>query len=50
MKPGEAKEFRNACEIIKKHMDDDDSRRKFEIVILRITNKALYELMGEQKV
>ena len=45
MTPQEAKEFRKACNAIRKHIpDDNETPAMFELVVLRIVGKALVAL------
>lgn len=45
MTPKEAKEFRKACNTIRKHIpDDNESPAMFELIVLRIVGKALEAL------
>jgi hypothetical protein len=45
MTPKEAKEFRKACAVIKKHLPDDNvSAAAFELIVLKIIGKALEDI------
>ena len=45
MIPKEATQFRKACQVIRRHIpDDNESPAMFEMIVMRIVRKALEEI------